>query len=100
MSKVTITGTITEIGESKKIASGEVLQVVVNRKSHDPNTGKLKNEDHFPVQVFNPLKMNPAPDLIKGQKVRVEAYVNGRMSDKDGTPSYFCNLVAKSIVKV
>ena len=96
MSKITLTGTIARVNDAKTIASGTVREVIINRKYHDPESGELKNEDWFPVQVFKDQEKIAGELLTPGRKVKMEGYVNGRRSEKDGTASYFCNIVAKS----
>jgi len=99
MSKITINGTIVRIGETKEIKSGNVREVIVCRKYHDPQSGELKSEDFYPVQVFKDCYEKYQELIYAGKKVSVNGFVNGRRSEKDGSTSYFCNIVAKEFIK-
>ena len=99
MSKITINGTIVRIGDTKEIRSGNVREVIVGRKYHDPQSGELKSEDFYPVQVFKDCHEKHQDLITVGQRVSINGFVNGRRSEKDGSTSYFCNIVAKEFIK-
>lgn len=98
--KVTLRGEITHVGEPRTAGASEVKEVIIHRKYHDPDTGELKGEDYFPVQVWKDKWNELNSSMGKGNKVEMQGFVNGRRTEKNGEPSYFCNIVARSFKNV
>jgi len=100
MSKVTLRGTIESVSEERQAGTSKVKEVVIHRTFHDPDTGEKKGEDFFPVQVFEKCFDSLESVITSTGKIEMQGFVNGRKTEKDGKPSYFCNIVAKSFSRI
>lgn len=100
MSKVTIRGEIHKIGEARTAGNSEVKEIIIHRKYHDPDTGELRGEDFFPVQIWEQNWDEFKKCVEHSGKVEMSGFVNGRRTVKDGSASYFCNIVAKSFKNI
>jgi single-stranded DNA-binding protein len=98
--KVTLRGNILQISEPRQVGSAQVVEIVINKKFYDQNTGELKGEDFYPVQVWDNVWPELNKVIEKGGMVEMQGFVNGRKIEKDGKPSFFCNIVAKSFKNI
>jgi len=98
--KVTLRGEVIKVGDARTAGTSEVKEIVIHRKYHDPDTGELKGEDFFPVQVWKDRWREMEEAIKPSSKVEMTGFVNGRRIEKDGTASFFCNIVAHSFKNV
>jgi single-stranded DNA-binding protein len=98
--KVTLRGRIIEVSEPRTAGSSEVVEVIIHREFYDQDTGEKKGEDFFPVQVWKEKYEQFQKILEYGKKVEMKGFVNGRRTEKDGRPSFFCNIVAKEFTEI
>lgn len=98
--KVTLRGEVHKIGDARTAGSSEVKEIIIHRKYHDPDTGEMKGEDFFPVQVWKDKWEEMNKVLAVSSKVEMQGFVNGRRTEKNGEASYFCNIVARSFKNI
>jgi hypothetical protein len=97
--KIKMRGTVAKIGEPKKAGNSTVREIVLNKKYHDPDSGDLKSEDNFPVQIWE----DKFPDFEKQYHVsslmEIEGFLNGRLVGEGGEARCFMNFVGRSFKK-
>ena len=91
--KMTIRGTVTQIGEPRVTDKSEVTEIIINKKYHDPETGELKAEDNYPCQIWKKQFLEFEKCYHKNSMMEVTGFLNGRKVDKDGRQSFFLNFV-------
>jgi len=96
MAKITIKGTITKVGQPRKAGSGEVTEVILNKKFHDPETGALKNEDNYPLQIWQDKFAEFKKAFEKSSLMEVTGFINGRTVGEGENEKSFINFVAQS----
>jgi len=93
--KITITGTVSHIGEFKQAGASEVREVVLHKMYHDPDTGALKGEDYYPVQIWKDRYIDFEKAYHTSAKLEIKGFVNGRKIEKDGKASHYLNLTGR-----
>jgi len=93
--KITLKGTITKVGEIKATEKSEVREIILNKKYHDPETGELKAEDNYPVQIWKDDMPEFAKAYDKSSRMEISGFLNGRLIDKDGKHTCFMNFTGK-----
>ena len=94
--KVEQIGTVTKIGEPKTAGKSEVREIVLNKKYHDPDTGDLKSEDNYPVQIWSDKWSDFEKAYQKNAKMKITGFINGRLIDKAGVERCFMNFVGQN----
>lgn len=93
--KVKITGVISKVGEFKKAGNSEVMEVILNKKYHDQDTGELKGEDHYPVQIWKDIFPRFEACLNFSSKMEITGFLNGRKAGTDDKQSFYMNFTAR-----
>lgn len=83
MAKTTIIGVLTEVDSIQAKESYSSQQVRVLVQEFDPESGKPREAQVFPVTFFNKKIKECNPVAFKDKKVRVTAYLKSVMKDTD-----------------
>ena len=94
--KLTIKGGVTRIGDIQTAGNSAIRTVVISKKYHDPETGELKSEDHYPVQIWEDKWAEFKQAYDQSSYMEVEGYLNGRKKEKDGQVGYFFNFKGRN----
>ena len=93
--KITIVGVISHIGEPKQAGTSEVRDVVLHKKYHDPDSGELKGEDYYPIQIWTDKWSDFEKVYHVSSKMEIKGFINGRRIEKDGKVSHYLNITGR-----
>lgn len=93
--KVTQRGTVTKIGEPKKAGNSQVREIILNKKYHDPDSGELKSEDHYPVQIWEDKFAEFEKQYQVSALMEIEGFINGRLTGEGDNQRCFMNFVGR-----
>lgn len=96
--KMSIKGTVHHIGEPRAAGQGTVTEVILNKKYHDPETGELKNEDYYPVQIWQDKFADFQKCFERSSRMEINGFINGRLVEKDGKQSCFMNFTGQKFL--
>jgi hypothetical protein len=94
--KITIKGTVTKIGEPKAAGSSEVREIWLNKKYHDAETGELKSEDTYPLQIWKDQFADFEKCYTTSAKMEVTGFINGRLVGEGNEARCFMNFIGRS----
>jgi len=98
--KIEIRGQISQIGEPREAGKSLVREIIISKKYFDSNTGELKGEDYYPVQIWEDVFPEFEKAYTKSSNMVILGYVNGRRAEKDGSVSHFLNITGKSFISL
>lgn len=93
--KIILRGTISKIHEPRTAGTSEITEVCLNKKYHDPDSGELKGEDNYPIQIWTEKLSEFKKCYEISSKMEITGFLNGRLVEKDGTPKCFMNFTAQ-----
>jgi len=98
--KLEITGTVTKIGIPKTAGKSQVREIILNKKYHDADTGELRSEDDYPVQIWEDDFKAFEATYGRSAKMKISGFINGRKFGDADNEKCFMNFVGKKFATI